>query len=520
MLAATESRPAGLVGEAIGELRSGLIVAIVTGELLGPITPARWRWLGRRYDASSAELRRAALELCDLGLFDRRELANAGVRAGLLAPVRNTCLPRAQPAARSRGDRFLHGRTPACGSETVRAGSAAPLRGRRPGAVAGARVDLCRQTSVDRTTPAHPRSSHRRRVPTRSDRPRSPEPISRGNVGSASSSPARRGVGDRTGSRLPYCGVARRGGNGRDPRPATRSTHPTPQRPRSTCSNPGPGAGLPTSPATHEGGRLPRSAQRLGRDSRRSRPPAASRGRSGGHVRVDLRDRHRGVVERPSPDPAVGAAPRAAATSGPSCWATSSWVSSRPSEPTLTTCAWETAWCREPECRAVHAAGAGRGGQTCAGATTRSACTLTAAWRSSSERPPTSARGVPDGCDDLSAAVAQPLAVALHALTRGAAASGRGARRDRRRGHRQPRHRRRSPARHVPGGRRGRERWSPRGGASTRRRCPHRRTLGSSGSGDPSSNRRGRSGRGRRSIRAQPARPRTQWLQPVEEDAR
>jgi DNA-binding FadR family transcriptional regulator len=69
VLAVTETRPAGLVGEAIGELRSGLIVAIVTGELLGPITPARWHWLGRRYDASSAELRRAALELCDLGLF-------------------------------------------------------------------------------------------------------------------------------------------------------------------------------------------------------------------------------------------------------------------------------------------------------------------------------------------------------------------------------------------------------------------------------------------------------------------
>ncbi len=69
MSAATETRPAGLVGEGIGDLRPGLIVAIVTGELLGAITPARWRWLGRRYDASSAELRRAALELCDLGLF-------------------------------------------------------------------------------------------------------------------------------------------------------------------------------------------------------------------------------------------------------------------------------------------------------------------------------------------------------------------------------------------------------------------------------------------------------------------
>ena len=69
MVAATRSRLAGPGGKAIGELRSGLIVAIVTGELLGPITPARWRWLRRRYDSSSAELRRAALELCDLGLF-------------------------------------------------------------------------------------------------------------------------------------------------------------------------------------------------------------------------------------------------------------------------------------------------------------------------------------------------------------------------------------------------------------------------------------------------------------------
>ena len=276
VLAATETRPAGLVGEAIGELRSGLIVAIVSrrtsrahyARSLALAREALRRLLRRIATRRSRAVRSRAVH--------RRELANAGVRAGLLASLCAACLPRAQPATRSRGDRFLHGRTPACGSETVRAGSGAPLRGRRPRAVAGASFDLCRQTSAigrhrrirnHRTgdeclREAIARAARNRYLAETSARLRRHRRDAEWATEQALVCPTAASLVEAvTGAilrRRRGAGIPRR--RGRD-RPVRILDLAQACRPR---------------PRLDEGSRLPRSAERLGRDSRRSRPPAAS----------------------------------------------------------------------------------------------------------------------------------------------------------------------------------------------------------------------------------------------------
>ena len=77
-----------------------------------------------------------------------------------------------------------------------------------------------------------------------------------------------------------------------------------------------------------------------------------------------------------------------------------------------------------PASRAAPASGACAAARTCAPATTRSACTATAASRVTCARRPRSAAPVPETCSDDAAAMAQPLAVALHALRRSGARPG------------------------------------------------------------------------------------------------
>ncbi len=380
--------------------------------------------LARRYKTASAALAAGHAGAARPRPAGRRGLASARERAGFVASLRALGLSGARSAAWPRGDRRLHGRTPMCRPDLVRTGGGAARRGRRHRAFAGNWIDLRRPRGY---APGSTAASANIRPATTVYAKRSP-----GRPGTDTSRPCRRGFtgtcATRNGRASRHsgarCGVAPRRPDRRDsPRRREAGVACRPRRNR-------PARKLELAQAYRPRTNAMRAAVYRGaRDVAVETvsdppPPRLQRGRRRGHVCIDLWDRRGRVVGRPAPGPAVEApfSDRAcrACRARPRVRRCGCVRRSRRRR----TCASGTASFPEPECRAGHAAGAASAGRICASATTRSASTRTAAWQSSSRRRPTSVCAVPDGCDDVAAAIAQPLAVARHALARGGARPG------------------------------------------------------------------------------------------------